>query len=58
MGSISSAKVEAMDKKIRADIQEQMNADEEALKRHERKMRKVKKAKDFRERRVVNRDIR
>jgi hypothetical protein len=47
-----------MDQKIRLDIQTQMDEDEDALIRHTNKMRKVKKAQNFRARRVINRDIR
>jgi hypothetical protein len=47
-----------MDIKIRDEIQQQMDDDEEAVLKHTRKMRKVKVAQNFRARRAINRDIR
>ena len=50
--------VDKLDVKLREEIQTQMDDDEDALIRHTNKLRKNKKARDFRARRVINRDIR
>lgn len=47
-----------MDIKIRDEIQQQMDEDEEALLKHNRKLRKVKEAQNFRARRIIHRDNR
>lgn len=52
------SQIEKMDIKIRDEIQQQMDEDEEALLRHNRKLRKIKKAQNFRARRVIHRDTR